>query len=137
MIELEGWGLALPLHPFEFFQNLPNCVPLYVTEDSQLHRKSPNLEGVNRISHRPAQLRCIPHLEAIAISKQIQLKGWRLAQPLYLFEFFQNLSYLVLLYATKDLQLHRKSPNREGVSRISPRLGQRRCILPSGGSHHF
>ena len=26
-----------------------------------------------------------PHLEAVTISKQIELEGWRMAQPLHLF----------------------------------------------------
>jgi hypothetical protein len=29
-----------------------------------------------------------PHLEAVTVSKQIELEGWGLAQPLHLFEFF-------------------------------------------------
>jgi hypothetical protein len=33
-----------------------------------------------------------PHLEAVTISKRIQLEGWNWAQPLHLFEFFQNLN---------------------------------------------
>jgi hypothetical protein len=41
-----------------------------------------------------------PHLEAVAVSKRIELEGWGLAQPLHLFDFFQNLPYLVHLYAT-------------------------------------
>ena len=59
-----------------------------------------------------------PHLEAVTISKQIQLEGWDWAQPLHLFEFFQNLSYLVHFYATGDSQLHRKPLNHEGFNRI-------------------
>jgi hypothetical protein len=43
-----------------------------------------------------------PHLEAVAISKRIELESWGWAQPLYLFEFFQNLPYFVHLYETGD-----------------------------------
>jgi hypothetical protein len=62
-----------------------------------------------------------PHLEAVTISKHIELEGWGVAQPLHRFEFFQNLPYLVQLYATGDLQLHPKLPNCDGAYRISPR----------------
>jgi hypothetical protein len=62
-----------------------------------------------------------PHLEAVTISQQIELEGWRMAQSLYLFEFFQNLPYLVNLYATVDSQSHPKLPNRDAAYRISPR----------------
>ena len=89
-IELEGWGLAQPLYLFKFFQNLPYLVHLYATGDSQSHLKLPNLEGVNTIESRPDQSDCVayPHLEAVAVSKQIELGGWGLAQPLHVFEFF-------------------------------------------------
>ena len=75
------------------------------------------------VESRPKQSDCdaYPHLEAVAVSKQIELKGWGLAQPLHLFEFFQNLPYLVHLYATGASQSHPKSPNRDGAYRISPR----------------
>jgi hypothetical protein len=75
------------------------------------------------IVSRPDQSDCdaYPHLEAVAVSKQIEPEGWGLAQPLHLFEFFQNLPYLVHLCATGDLQSHPKSPNRDGTYRISPR----------------
>jgi hypothetical protein len=61
------------------------------------------------IESRPDQSDCDTylHLEVVAVSKQIELKGWRLAQPLHLFELFQNLPYLVHLYATG----YPKSPN--------------------------
>ena len=90
-------------------------VHLYATGDSQSHLKSPNLEGVNTIESRPDQSDCVayPHLEAVAVSKQIELEGWGLAQPLHVFEFFQNLPYWVHLYATGDSQSHPKSPNRQ------------------------
>jgi hypothetical protein len=42
------------------------------------------------------------NLEAVTISKQIELEGWRLAQPIYVFGFFQNLLHLVHFYATED-----------------------------------
>jgi hypothetical protein len=60
---------------------------------------------------RPDQRKCdaYTHLEEVAISKQIEPEGWRLAQPLHPFEFFRNLLYLVHLYATEDSQSHRKS----------------------------
>jgi hypothetical protein len=76
------------------------------------------------IESRPDQSDCdaYPLLEAVTISKQIQLEGWDWAQPLYLFEFFQNLFYLVHFHATEDSQLHWKLPNREGTMRISPKL---------------
>ena len=77
------------------------------------------------------------HLEAVAVSKQIELEGWGLAQPLHLFEFFQNLPYLVHLYATGDSQSHPKSPNRDGAYRISPRPERLRCIPPSWSSRRF
>jgi hypothetical protein len=75
------------------------------------------------IESSPDQSDCdaYTHLEAVAISKQIELEVWRLAQPLHLFEFFQNLPYLVHLYATGDLQSHPKSPNRDGAYRIQPK----------------
>ena len=75
------------------------------------------------IESRPDQSDCdaYPHLEAVTISKQIQLEGWDWAQPLHLFEFFQNLSYLVHFYATGDSQLHWKLLNREVTMRISPK----------------
>jgi hypothetical protein len=63
-----------------------------------------------------------PHLEAVTIFKRIELEGWGLAQPVHLFEFFQNLSYLLHLYAAGDSQSHRKSPNPEDVNRILPSL---------------
>jgi hypothetical protein len=58
------------------------------------------------IEFRPDQSDCdaYPHLVAVTVSKRIELEGWGLAQPLHLFEFFQNLPYLVHLYATGDLQ---------------------------------
>jgi hypothetical protein len=62
-----------------------------------------------------------PHLEVVTISKRIQLERWDWAQPLHLFEFFQNLSNLVHFYARGDLQLHRKSLNHEGFNRILSR----------------
>jgi hypothetical protein len=79
------------------------------------------------IESRPDQSDCdaYPHIEAVAVSKQIELKGWGLAQPLYLFEFFQNLPYLVHLYATRDSQSHPKSPNREGVNTLEYRPDQK------------
>jgi hypothetical protein len=85
------------------------------------------------IESRPDQSNCdaYPHLEAVAVSKQIELEGWGLAQPLHLFEFFQNLPYLVHLYATGDSQSHPKSPNRDGAYSISPRPERLRCIPPS------
>jgi hypothetical protein len=43
-----------------------------------------------------------PHLEAVTISKRIELEGWGWAQPLHLFEFLKNLPYSVNLYATGD-----------------------------------
>jgi hypothetical protein len=75
------------------------------------------------IVSRPDQSDCdaYSHLEAVAVSKRIELEGWGLAQPLYLFEFFQNLPYWVHLYATGDSQSHPKSPNRDGAYRILPR----------------
>jgi hypothetical protein len=60
-----------------------------------------------------------PHLEAVTISKRIQLEGWDWAQPLHPFEFLKNLSYLVHFHATGDSQLHWKLPNHEGTMRIS------------------
>jgi hypothetical protein len=36
-----------------------------------------------------------PHLEAVTISKRIELEGWGLAQRLQLFKFFLNLPYWV------------------------------------------
>jgi hypothetical protein len=82
---------------------------------------------------RPDQSDCdaYPHLEAVAVSKRIALEGWGLAQPLHLFEFFQNVPYSVHLYATGDSQLHPKSPNRDGAYRISPRPELLRCIPSS------
>jgi hypothetical protein len=75
------------------------------------------------IESRPDQSDCdaCPHLEAVAVSKRIELEVWGLAQPLHLFEFFQHLSYLVHLYATGDSQLHPKLTNCDGAYRISPR----------------
>jgi hypothetical protein len=75
------------------------------------------------VESRPDQSDCVtyPHLEVVAISKQIELEGWGLAQPLHIFEFFQNLPYLVHLYATGDSQSHQKSPIRDDAYRISPR----------------
>jgi hypothetical protein len=75
------------------------------------------------IESPPDQSDCdaYPHLEAVTISKQIQLEGWDWAQLLFLFEIFQNLSYLVHFYATGDLQLHWKLPNCEGTMRFSPK----------------
>jgi hypothetical protein len=63
------------------------------------------------IESRPDQSDCdaYPHLEAVAISKRIELEGWGWAEPLHLFEFFQKLSYSVHFYATGDSQLHLKS----------------------------
>jgi hypothetical protein len=92
-----------------------------------------SIESRLELSYRNAY----PHLEAVAISKQIELDGWEWAQPLHLFEFFQNLPYLVHLYATGDSQLHRKSPNREGINRISPRAERLRYLPPSWSSCHF
>jgi hypothetical protein len=65
------------------------------------------------IESRPDQSDCnaYPHLEAVAVSKQIALEVWGLAQPLHLSEFFQNLPYLVHLYATEDSQSHPNLPN--------------------------
>jgi hypothetical protein len=85
------------------------------------------------IESRPDQSDCdaYPHLEAVTISKQIELEGWGLAQPLLLFEFFQNLPYLVHLYVTGDSQLHPKLPNRDRAYRISPSSERLRCIPPS------
>jgi hypothetical protein len=68
-----------------------------------------------------------PHLEAVAVSKQIELEVWGLAQPLHLSEFFQNVPYLVDLYATGDLQSHPKSPNCESVNTIESRPDQSDC----------
>jgi hypothetical protein len=76
------------------------------------------------IESRPDQSDCdtYPLPEAVAVSKQIELEGWGLAQPLHPFEFFQNLPYLVHLYATGDSQSHPKLPNRDGAYIISTRL---------------
>jgi len=67
------------------------------------------------IGSRPDQSDCDAylHLEAVAVAKRIELEVWGLAQPLHLSKFFQNLPYLVHLYATGDLQSHPKSPNRQ------------------------
>jgi hypothetical protein len=75
------------------------------------------------IESRPDQSDCdaYSHLEAVAVSKRIELEVWGLAQPLHLTEFFQKLPCLVHLYATGDSQSHPKSPNRDGAYRISPR----------------
>jgi len=98
-----------------------------------LHPKSPNREGVNTMKSRPDQSDCdaYPHLEAVAVSKRIELEVWGLAQPLHLSEFVQNLPYLVHLYETVDSQSHPKSPNRDGAYRISPRPERLRYIPPS------
>jgi hypothetical protein len=74
------------------------------------------------IESRPDQSDCetYPHLEAVTVSEQIKLEGWGLAQPLHLFKFFQNLPYLVHLYATGESQSHLKPPNRDGAYRIWP-----------------
>jgi hypothetical protein len=67
------------------------------------------------IGSRPDESDCdaYPHLEAVAVAKRIRLEVWGLAQPLHLSVFFQNLPYLVHLYATGDSQSHPKSPNRK------------------------
>jgi hypothetical protein len=134
-IEQAGWRLAQPLHLFYFFQNLSYLVILYATIDSQSQRKSPNREGVDKILHRPERLRCIPYLEAVTISKQIELEDWGLAQPLHLFKFFQNLPYLVHLYAAGDSQSHRKSPNPEGVNTIFSSFFLFCCLLAIFGQN--
>jgi hypothetical protein len=73
------------------------------------------------IESRPDQSDCdaFPYLEAVAVSKRIELEVWGLAQPLHLFEFFHNLPYFFHLYATGDSQSHPKSPNRDGAYRIA------------------
>jgi hypothetical protein len=85
------------------------------------------------IESRPDQSDCDAylHLEAVTISKQIELEGWGWAQPLHLFYFFQNLPYLVYLYATGDSQSYPKLPNRDSAYRISLRPERLRCIPPS------
>jgi hypothetical protein len=91
-----------------------------------------NREGVNTIESPPDQSDCDadPHLEAVTVSKRIELEVWGLAQPLHLSDFFQNLPYLVHLYATGALQSHPKSQRRQ-YNRISPRPERLRCIPPS------
>jgi hypothetical protein len=71
------------------------------------------------IESRPDQSDCdaYPHLEAVTVSKLIELEGWGLAQPLHLFEFFKNLPYLVHLYATGDSQSHPNSDKIRGKRR--------------------
>jgi hypothetical protein len=130
-IKLEGWGLAQSLHLFSSFRIYLIWFIYMQQETSNCIR---NFQTVNAsIEYCPDQSNCdaYPHLEAVAISKRIELEGWELVRPLHLFEFFQNLPYSVHFYATGDSQLHQKSPNCEGINRISPRPERLRCIPPS------
>jgi hypothetical protein len=85
-IELEGWRLAQPLHLFEFFQNL-------FIWSFYMRQKTPNRIGNQTKPNQTVKASiesCLdqsdcdayPHLEAVTISKRIELEGWRLSKPL-------------------------------------------------------